>query len=339
MYIMEGDLIMRNIILYFGLATLLMFSYQNCSNPEIAFKTLSSTDPNQTLEIPVEPGKSLITENLGIKTTSRNIDFVWIIDNSGSMNQEAAHVNQNYKAFMTEISSRAEIKSVLISRSGTTSTAVNMPSSLDPKNHKQFNITVNSNDPMSFATGALISKAECNNNVSRYYKDSSKCNRYSETTDTKSFLRVNSKKIFVFVTDDEENYTSPGQFLNAFDYAFPGQSPLVYSFIGLSPSNNCYSRIGDKYDELSMQTNGGVFDVCQKDWTTHFTDMINHVFVSTENMFNIKNEVYEEVVEVRIDDTTLTKDQYKVENSTIIINPNLLSENSKRVTIKYTVLK
>ena len=131
---------MRNFLLYFGLASFLLFSYQNCSNPEIAFKTLGSTDPNQTLEVPIDGNKTLITENLGIKTTSRNIDFVWVIDNSGSMRAEAEAVNNNYLAFMNTISSRAEIRSSLISTPNSSTTGVSLPKNLDSNNHKQFEI-------------------------------------------------------------------------------------------------------------------------------------------------------------------------------------------------------
>ncbi|MCH2535613.1 MAG: hypothetical protein MK008_14315 [Bdellovibrionales bacterium] len=333
---------MRNILLYFGLATLLLFSYQNCSNPEIAFKTLGSTDPNQTLEVPIDGNKTLVTENLGIKTTSRNIDFVWVIDNSGSMSAEAQAVNNNYLAFMQNISSRAEIRSSLISATNSKSTGVSIPKNLEGENHKQFPITVSSVNGMSHATGSLLTKNECESNPSLYFNSSgsSNCDYYVKSDNNRDFLRVNSKKIFVFVTDDNERYTDTNKFLNAFNTAYPSQSPIVYSFIGLQNSvTNCYARIGSAYDNLSMNTQGGVFDICQQDWSQHFNDMIDHVFVSTENIFNIKHETFEEIMEVKVDDVILSKDQYTVDNNTITIKPELLSESSKRVTVKYIILK
>lgn len=332
---------MRNFLLYFGLASFLLFSYQNCSNPEIAFKTLGSTDPNQTLEVPIDGNKTLITENLGIKTTSRNIDFVWVIDNSGSMRAEAEAVNNNYLAFMNTISSRAEIRSSLISTPNSSTTGVSLPKNLDSNNHKQFEIAVGSVNGMSHATGSLLNKAECNSDPSLYFNTTSTnyCDNFVKDYNNRDFLRVNSKKIFVFVTDDNERYTDTSRFLNAFNTAYPNQTPIVYSFIGLQNSvNNCYARIGSAYDDLSMKTQGGVFDICQQDWSQHFSDMINHVFISTENIFNIKHESFEEIMEVRVDDVVLTKDQYTVDNNTITIKPELLSENSKRVTVKYVIL-
>ena len=332
---------MRNLLLYFGLASALMFGYQNCSNPEIAFKTLESTDPNQSFETPVDENKTLITENLGIKTTSRNIDFVWVIDNSGSMRNEAEAVNNNYLAFMNTIASRAEIRSSLISATSSRSTGVSIPQDLVGENHKQFPITVNSTDGLSYATGSLLTKEQCNRNPEQYFSSSSSshCDKFVKANN-RDFLRVNSKKIFVFVTDDNERYTNKSKFLNAFRLAFPNQDPIVYSFIGLQNSvSRCYARIGSIYDELSMNTDGGVFDICQQDWSQHFSDMINHVFISTENIFNIKHEVFEEIKEVKVDDVVLNQNQYTVENNTITIQPDLLSENSSRVTIKYTILK
>lgn len=353
-----------------------LFLFQNCANPEMQFQSANGVNsvletPFQTeaepqstnsdnsqddtdistnhppappqVEDPVLPPpqqpeppvttKIKVTENLGLeRNESHQLDIVWVIDNSRSMEAEAEHVRNNYHSFLNSLNLSLDIRSTLISQKGNSGTSVSIPEGLDPEKHMQIDIKVNSYDSICITHKSIF------NGVSDSQVDTSFCNR-SEGKNLDEFFRPTSNKVFVFVTDDNEAYVSADEFLNDFTARY-GHKPTVYSFIGLGwKTSNCQDGTGRQYSALSDMTQGQKFNICETDWTSHFSQLVDQVRVLTLNTFALKYSNIEQVLSVRLNGELLEDSKYTIESGLLKIDQTTLEQApvDARVEVEYVI--
>ncbi len=291
--------------------------YNNCASPKfegVAQESVSSVgdpvDPPPVVPTPVPevPSVTYSTDVIFSKLTSVPLDVVWIIDNSGSMDAEAAHVRTNFKSFIDSLATLTEIKVALISKSGTSGTAVSLP--VTGPNYLAINQTVDSRNPLQ-----LLMRSICNPEIS------SACQNNGVTTSTNSvldgkiasFLRPGSKKVFVFVTDDNSNVAA-ASYNNIAAAAFPDAKPTIFGFIGLGAmASPCQAAQGSVYQTLASETGGSVFNICDQVWTSTFNELkdnvsklITHSFPVPENLRNA------EVLSVHINNQPIDSSKYSI---------------------------
>lgn len=309
---------------------ILIVMFQNCAQ-NVAFKPQeaaslggssgSVVDPADTNSGDDNslPGGPAVSEKESVEqfkvtfnSEAAPLDMLWVIDNSGSMSQEAALVRKNFDAFLAALNKSTNFRLLLISQQSTSGTGVSIPSSFDSNTHKQINYTVGSTN----GTQILVDKLK---------------------TFPAGFLRQDSKKIVVFVTDDNSSISS-STFLNSLmsQQAWSAKDISVSSFIGIDAKvSPCMAKTGAVYKDLAMQTGGQIYNICSEDWSAHFNDLMNTSVSKAVRRFSLSVEAVKSVVEVKVDGMSLNKSAYSLSGKVLTLADGVnLAENSM-VSIVY----
>ena len=289
--------------------------------------------------VPVIPEEIFETRASFNQTQSKPVDLVWVIDNSGSMKLEAAHVRSNFAKFIESVKARTDLKVGLISALDTLSTGVTMP--VTGPNYLQIVETIDSNNGPRAVASAFCPKTPA---------DGSACKAVQTVKENlapmiartagklEGFLRRDSQKAFVFVTDDESSLHA-SQFRAAFREAFPGQEPVVYSFAGFSLElSPCRTREGLVYQALARETGGAVFNVCDADWSPTFERLANKVISIANQPIVLPDAVRTgKILSVEIDGAVLSEQMYSVTAQGLVIDDEITkSLTTATIKIRYT---
>lgn len=200
------------------------------------------------------------------ETRPRPVDIVWIIDNSGSMEEEARIVQDNMNAFASAIgASGIDYHVIVMTMMG----FVNVPPPLgtDTARFRFANVNVQSHD-------GLIALVE---NFGTY----------------SDFLRPEAVTHFVVVTDDESermtwmDFRTQMEMLLGHSFTFhaiaspPGSThcppppfPCLVRDDGCDgPGDQDAADNGDEYWGISMATGGQQHSICTEDWTGLFASL------------------------------------------------------------------
>lgn len=195
----------------------------------------------------------------------RPVDIIWVVDQSGSMNQETTYVQAKINDFTTLINASNIDYHVIMMATPTGANAICVPSPLGGStpacgNNTRFRLA---NQRIASKDGpALVT---------------SKYSLYSD------FLRPEATKHFVFVTDDNSNTTAAAfkTAVNALQPAgmFTGfKVHAIYAY-GSGASTGCTgpfgtgAATGTVYTTLVADTGGARGVICQDDWNQVFTDI------------------------------------------------------------------
>jgi hypothetical protein len=188
----------------------------------------------------------------------RPVDILWVIDNSGSMDEEEARVQNNMNTFVQSISqSQVDYHVVVV----TDTSHVNVPPPLggSPR-YLGVNVNIGSNDPLQ--------------------KFHANYGQYS------SFLRPNSVKHIVAVTDDESDWskTTFESQLGALVNPGFGSDWRFHAVVAEDPPFNFQSHcftlaaaVGTTYINLQQAHNGEFFSLCDSNWSPLFNTLAQSV--------------------------------------------------------------
>jgi hypothetical protein len=205
--------------------------------------------------------------NVTANPTSLPVDIIWVIDNSGSMDEEESYVQTNINTFSSQIaSSGIDYRVVMI----TDPTHINVPPPLGGSNRFQaVNQNVQSNDALQLF-------------ISTYPQ-------------WQGFLRAGAVKHIVIVSDDESDMkaanfktavmglTNPGFPQGFVLHAIVAETP---GFTGFPPVfDHCFGKaaaVGQTYLDLQKQTMGVFASLCDTNWAPVFTALATAVTKSVQ---------------------------------------------------------
>lgn len=316
------------------MATLLVM-YQQCSN--VNFK--NAVEQNQwSHECSQDASKCReVTEKFNSGTSNKKIDFVWVVDNSGSMGNEVQKTRDNMKLFAETLAGYTDLKMALVSaKDGTTNPGDSNPQYFTMPaaaiTSTQVNTFVASNDALIaaglvtcpanaaadswctvFQTPRSQNPAGRTDVDGRMIPDARWDKVYKPTAGALTgFMRDQSHKVFVIVSDDDaRNAGNPyrvlsDQFLDAYDSRFPNSQPIVYSIVSprtvqqaASAGCDVYGQ-GLEYIRLSGLTGGKVFDICANDWKPYFDEMLAGIETLARSSFPLATVNIVDIVSVQI---------------------------------------
>ncbi len=203
-------------------------------------------------------------------------DIIFVVDQSGSMNQETVYVQQQINMFAAQISaSSIDYRVVMIART-TPSNAICVPPPLGGPscgNNTRFRL--------------VNQYIDSNNGPSMMLQ------RYSMYSD---FLRPEAKKHIVFVTDDESNM-SAANFTSGLAALLPAGMFTGFKVHGIYAygmgSNGCTGAFGSGaadgtvYTTLVAQTMGARGVICTGDWTQVLADIQTAVVSGSQVSCNL----------------------------------------------------
>jgi hypothetical protein len=234
---------------------------------------------------PVQADASCSAVNQAAEKSSGKADIIWIIDNSGSMTQEAAAVQTNmnfFSSFMTQKGIDAHV--VMISEAPSPGT--NIFGIINPVN----GICVDA--PLGRAGACAATPAGDDTNLPNFMHWRVMVNSNDQLSVVEStfqgwrtMLRPDASKTFVVVTDDNAYPPPKGPSPQEFT-AWVNQQPEfagkpwrfsgVFCVPGQPVTANC-AAVGDVYGVLVGQTQGVSAGMGNPDWTLIFNTLASAV--------------------------------------------------------------
>lgn len=215
--------------------------------------------PRPDVMIPDTGGTMCVAESFSAEETIAPVDIVWIIDNSGSMREEASLIQEQMNSFVSTISAAGlDVHVVVITSPGFVT--VPPPLGMDPTQFLQVDENVQSSDGLV----KLVSTFD----------------RYN------SFLRRTATLHFIAVTDDESSMGSSdfmSQMTTLLGRTFrfhsivspPGSthSTIGFTMDGCSGPRGEAADNGEEYWRVSGMTGGRQLSICTPDWTPLFSEL------------------------------------------------------------------
>jgi hypothetical protein len=249
------------------LTTLLLFS--GCmSEYEIYHDERTWNEPPDTWDLPEE----YHTDKF-YKPKTNPVDILFVVDNSGSMVDNAADIQANIPRFFSILYNNHINYQVAVT--STEGVGGLYPSGvLSTWAGEQF-VTPKTLDPIASFSGMM-------NNRSGYGEAGIDAVMESMTTqfsNNKEFFRQGVPLHIITVTDEKEQSStySPGQliaFLNGIVVPYKGE--VVYSAVVNVPGSCNQNEIGWKYISVSKVMGGLVADICSDDWSFILEDIARY---------------------------------------------------------------
>lgn len=308
---------MKKGILLAYASTLVLF-FQNCApnNPTFTEIPLEAAGKE---DLASEDGSNQVSETsqtfkVTFSSEAAPLDMVWVVDNSASMNEEAAIIRDNLKSFISVLNKSTNFKFLLISKKGINGTRVALDSTLPSSSFIQLDLEVNSfNGPLLLVGTAAQSV-------------------------TNNFFRENSRKVIVFVTDDDSSST-PKYIIDNLTAIknVKLQDVDISSFITLSKIKSpCGDRAGAAYISLATITGGHNYNICDTKWDNSFADLIERSVAKAVRRFTLNAAGVKEIVDVRVDGVVLAKSSYSFDGEALTLAESVsLIENSS-VEVNYS---
>ena len=150
---------------------------------------------------------------------------------------------------------------------------------------------------------------------------------------SQGLYRENSKKIVIFVTDDESSMSADQFSDQVKDLEL--DDLIVYAFAGTSV-DNCRSiaTVGRVYEELARRTGGAVYNICDENWAPHLEKLALNVEKILQDTYELDLKEGSEVSKVLVNMETLSTDLYEITDGAVRFSEDVLNENDE-IIIRY----
>jgi len=346
---------LRNLIVTVTTATLFLTSA--CDESRFSASTPRKPAVESPKPKPVKPNgqsddgqpQETIEEEFFLDQTAGSIDMVWLIDTSGSMREETAQVQRNFANFASTLASRSGTKFALIANKPSGFSGIGIDLGFGTGDRIQIETSVGSSNALAIAAAAICpaqTTPSLGSSSSIRPASLTICSQAVTATENaagvagvagqlSSFFRKEAKPIFVIVTDDDARAVTDQNFLNMVQPHLMGRSPTVYAFRGRESRPNCsVARPGVAYENLAAATGGTVFDICEPDWSPHFSNLGQAVIELIQSTFDLKNRV-QRLVKVMVDDLPLGESDYEISGQSITLKKGAVSSDAKKLKVIY----
>ncbi|MEY4630232.1 MAG: hypothetical protein RIQ81_352 [Pseudomonadota bacterium] len=233
----------------------------------------------------------LVRKSFPREQAKGKVDVTWLLDTSGSMNNEIQIVKSNLKSFVQSLSGRTDVKVNMLADQaflnslgdslGNLVTAVKMP--------------IGSTDSLKVHVAGLKQK--------------------------RVPVRADARQIIVVVSDDNAGFVHSGNYLTQVSPFLGSQNPVLYGFVATPQSKCSIARVGKEYQTLADMTGGKIYDICAVDWSDYFAQLSESVtsLVDVELQLESVPGMESEVLRVLVGDRELPAGTYEVENGKIKI--------------------
>jgi hypothetical protein len=261
----------------------------------------------------------VLTETFSISAvkTAKPLDMIWVVDNSGSMSEEAANVRNNLTNFISALDKSVDMKFLLISQKSTGGFfdyGVTLPTGLDATRFMQKDIFIDS----YHGPDVLLSELK------------------AEISAGKPFFRSDSKKIIVFVTDDNATMTAASFTSGLNNVGVGAGQAAVFGFVGLGgPLSPCQWATGLVYQSLATQSGGKTYNICAVDWTQNFSALHTDVLTKLGRSYTLLDPMVTKITKVEVDGVAIDASMYSYANGVLTVSDQVNLTELSSIKIYY----
>ena len=260
------------------------------------------------------------------------LDVLWVIDNSGSMNQFQTNLSTNISSFMTAFAATgADYNMAVITTDRWTFSTILTPTT--PNVEQELSNLV--------MTGIMGSGMEKGIEMSFRSLGSA-----TAAGPGGSFFRQDATLIVIYVSD-EQDWSSPdwSHYINFFDNVKPPGQFVPYGVISDVPGGCQYTmsngmqrtlQPGYGYWDLIDYYGGAWYSICATDWGVQLQDLAGEV--TGRRMFQLDElDPIKETIEVTVNGQVTTDWEYDETTNSVIFADGHVPEEGQTIEINYAV--
>lgn len=260
------------------------------------------------------------------------LDVLWVIDNSGSMNQFQTNLSTNISSFMTAFATTgADYNMAVITTDRYTFGTILTPTT--PNVELQLSNLV--------ITGTYGSGME--KGIEMSYRALSSA---TSAGPGGNFFRENATLIVIYVSD-EQDWSNPGwsNYINFFDTIKPPGQFIPYGVISDVPGGCQYTMAngalrwlqpGTGYWDLIDHYGGSWYSICATDWGVQLQDLAGEV--TGRRLFELEeSDPIEETIEVTVNGQVTTDWEYDSTLNAVIFADGHVPDEGQTIVIDYAV--
>lgn len=237
------------------------FLFLACSDYSIGYEKivteyvyLEDTSEPEIVEVIVEvedtSAGDLWVDSFTQPSSSSGVDIVWVVDRSGSMNNNHSKLEAGFQAMLQELNNNwnAMWRVAIISADGNNSA-----------NQQQFPLLYGDNelDAMMMLQNTGGHREEGFDSFYSYYTGG-----YAQ-----NWMRPEASLLVIFVSDEDDQSIPLFPFASDFVGWYSTLRSTVFLASVVVSTTDCEPLIGDRYIEATNQLGGVVVDICSDDWT------------------------------------------------------------------------
>lgn len=304
---------------------------------EIAAADVEAQLGGQLVPTRSQPDLVTTTDVFNLESTQAEVRMIWAVDSSGSMSNEVDSVRDNLSAFLSYLEGRTQVKLAIIADRDLDSNGFRLADDQIAKGYVQVDQRVNSENALvctSRALGVADALDGLPDRTTNLDPESKDCRM--KTPSLAGFFQPNARNVLVTVSDDVSAMPTE-EFTRRLSRLVPPSTFAFFGFVGLKEKESCdIAAVGTMYKELAHQTGGMAFDVCEKDWTTHFARLAESVARLARSQFTLVQTQAVRIDAVSIDGKLLAPEQYRLEGNQLLIVPAAIQPAvDKSVSVTY----
>jgi len=298
---------------------------------------IDSNDPIEpivTVDLVADSDYSEYIKDSFEQASTRRVDILFVIDNSGSMNVFQTHLSNNINIFMSAFAAlNADYQIAVITTD-------------NPSFRGQI-ITPSHPDPVSELASQVVTGTYGSGNERGLRMSHDALQPGADGGPGSVFLREDASLAIVYVSDERSAYHYLWQnYANYIESLKPAKEFIIaHSVVGDHPTgcyynNNGYTRnvmFGDGYYDIVNHFGGTNYSICASDWGQQMQSMaFNSVPVLSYALS--REGVVEDTIEVSIGGQINTNWWYSADNNEINFNSADAPEDGQVIEVNYAIL-
>jgi len=288
---------------------------EDTSEPEVVY--IEDTAEEEEITYPIW------VDNFTQLNSVNGIDIVWVVDRSGSMNNNNAKLEQGIGAMFGVLNAEFEA----LWRIGIISADPN-----ESKNNQTFPLIYGDDEITAMGNLSNLGSPGREQGFSAFYE-------YYTGSYASTWMRSDASLLVIFVSDEDDQSEQQFQLPSDFVNWYSGLRQSVYLASVVVTTTDCEPQLGDRYIEATNLLNGDIVDICSDDWTPSIQAVTERLQPYEEWPLTHIPVYGEQGIYIFIDGV-ISADagvlwSYDSSSNTILFDPNTLPTGGSLVEISY----
>jgi hypothetical protein len=293
-----------------------------------AFLEIASNDASSPTRVPTEglgDYYGWITDEFE-QETLKDIDILFVVDNSGSMARVQASLADNFDTFINIFAASGVDYHIAFITTDNPSFVGEIVTSLLADPVGEANTQINSIGTYGSATEKGIDNS--------YYS----LRGVGDAAPGSQFLREDAKLVIIYISDEDDHSTITPSVAATYFLALKMSTTYVtaHAVIGDVPGGCGTAQAGDLYNEVVLLTSGSSLSICATDWGTPMEQLAVESMVNNSFPLSDNNPV-EQTIEVIVDGVASYDWSYDSIYNAVVFDSMSIPQNNQIIEISYAI--
>jgi hypothetical protein len=292
-----------------------------------AFLEIASNDSSSPTKVPTEglgDYYGWITDEFE-QETLKDIDILFVVDNSGSMRRVQTSLADNFDIFINIFAASGVDYHIAFITTDNPSFVGEI-------------VTPLFSDPIGEANSQIISIGISGSAMEKGIDSSYESLRGSgDAAPGSTFLRDSAKLVIIYISDEDDHSSTTPSVASAYFLALKMSSAYVtaHAVIGDVPGGCSTAQSGDLYNDVVMLMSGTSLSICATDWGTPMENLAVESMVN--NSFTLSDSPVEQTIEVLVDGIISYSWTYDSIYNAVVFDAMSIPQNGQTIEVNYAI--